>query len=129
VPNHVNFELALPVTWNGRFLFISNGVFGGSLTFPSVIFDFLTPAPVPAEVSAGFATVVTDTGHQGDGDFPLLDGSWALNDVAKQHDWLFRGVHVVAVATKFITRSFYGAALRSYFAGCSTGGRQGRPPQ
>jgi feruloyl esterase len=125
-PNQVNFELGLPAAWNGRFLFIGNGMFAGSLAFPSVIFDLLTPFPVPAEVSAGFATVITDTGHQGGGDFPLLDGSWALNDVAKQDDWLFRGVHVVTVATKFITRSFYGTALRSYFAGCSTGGRQGQ---
>jgi feruloyl esterase len=124
-PNQVNFELGLPAAWNGRFLFIGNGMFAGSLAFPSVIFDLLTPFPVPAEVSAGFATVITDTGYQGGGDFPLLDGSWALNDVAKQDDWLFRGVHVVAVATKSITRSFYGTALRSYFAGCSTGGRQG----
>jgi feruloyl esterase len=123
--NQVNFELGLPVVWNGRLLFIGNGVFAGSLAFPSVLFDFLTPFPVPTEVSAGFATVVTDTGHQGSGDFPLLDGSWALNDAAKQDDWLFRGVHVVAVATKSITRSFYGTVLRSYFAGCSTGGRQG----
>jgi len=125
-PNQVNFELGPPAAWNGRFLFIGNGMFAGSLAFPSVIFDLLTPFPVPAEVSAGFATVITDTGHQGGGDFPLLDGSWALNDVAKQDDWLFRGVHVVTVATKFITRSFYGTALRSYFAGCSTGGRQGQ---
>ena len=124
-PNHVNFELGLPAAWNGRLLFIGNGMFAGSLAFPSVLLDLLTPFPVSSEVSAGFATVITDTGHQGGGDFPLLDGSWALNDVAKQDDWLFRGVHVVAVATKFITRSFYGTALRSYFAGCSTGGRQG----
>lgn len=123
-PNHVNFELGLPIAWNGRFLFIGNGVFGGSLAFPSVNFDLLTPFPVPAEVGAGFATVITDTGHQGTGDFPLLDGSWALNNVAKQDDWLFRGVHVIAVSTKSITRLFYGMGLRSYFAGCSTGGRQ-----
>jgi feruloyl esterase len=123
-PNQVNFELGLPVAWNGRFLFIGNGMFAGSLAFPSVFLDLLTPFPVPAEVSAGFATVITDTGHQGTGDFPLFDGSWALNNVAKQDDWLFRGVHVVTVATKSITRSFYGTGLRSYFAGCSTGGRQ-----
>lgn len=124
-PNQVKFELGLPGAWNGRILFIGNGVLAGSLTFPSVIFDMLTPFPLPKEVSAGFATVITDTGHEGGGDFPLLDGSWALNDVAKQDDFLFRGVHVVAVASKSITRSFYRAPLKSYFAGCSTGGRQG----
>src|ERR1700745_4087588 len=77
-PNHVNFELGLPAAWNGRLLFIGNGMFAGSLVFTSVLLDLLTPFPVSSEVSAGFATVITDTGHQGGGDFPLLDGSWAL---------------------------------------------------
>lgn len=123
-PNQVNFELGLPNVWNGRFLFIGNGVFAGSFDFPSVFLDFLTPFPIPLEVTAGFATVITDTGHQGTGDLPFLDGSWALNDLGKQDDWLFRAVHVIAVASKSITHGFYRTPLRSYFAGCSTGGRQ-----
>ncbi len=123
-PNQVNFELGLPAAWNERLLFIGNGLFAGSLDFPQVFFDLLDPFPLQTHVAAGFATVITDTGHQGAGDFPSLDGSWALNDIPKQDDWLFRSVHVVALASKSVVRAFYASEMRSYFAGCSTGGRQ-----
>ncbi len=118
-PNQVNFELGLPAAWNGRFLFVGNGGFGGSFDFPSVLLDFTS---FPLLTEAGFATAITDTGHQGAN---FLDGSWALNDQAKQNDFLFRGVHVTAAAGKAITKRFYGRGPRSYFAGCSTGGREG----
>jgi len=124
-PNQVNFELGLPTVWNGRFLFVGNGGFAGSLDWPAVSLDAFNPFFFVTEVSAGFATAITDTGHQGAGDLPFLDGSWALNDMAKQDDWLLRGVHVSAVAGKTILRSFYGQPAHSYFAGCSDGGREG----
>ncbi len=113
-----NFELGLPAEWNGRFLFIGNGGFAGGLTFPEVFPDFTS---FPLLTEAGFATALTDTGHQGN----FLDGSWALDDQAKQDDFLFRGVHVTAIAGKAITNRFYGRGFRSYFAGCSDGGREG----
>ncbi len=124
-PNQVNFELGLPAAWNGRFLFVGNGGFAGSFDWPAVSLDAFNPFFFATEVSTGFATAVTDTGHQGAGDLPFLDGSWALHDPAKQDDWLFRGVHVSAVAAKTIIKAFYGAAPHSYFAGCSDGGREG----
>jgi len=117
-PNQVNFELRLPAQGNGRFLFIGNGGFGGGFGFPEVYPDFEN---LSALTQAGFAIAFTDTGHQG----IFLDGSWALNDQAKQDDYLFRGVHVTAVATKTITKTYYGRRTRSYFAGCSDGGREG----
>jgi feruloyl esterase len=117
-PNQVNFELSLPAESNGRFLFIGNGGFGGGFGFPEVFPDFEDRTSL---TEAGFAIAFTDTGHQGN----FLDGSWALNDQAKQDDYLFRGVHVAAVAGKAITNRFYGRRSRAYFAGCSDGGREG----
>lgn len=116
-PNQVNFELTLPAEGNGRFLFIGNGGLAGSLGFPEVFPDF---EDLTLLTNAGFAIAFTDTGHQG----TFLDGSWALDDQAKQDDFLFRGVHVTAVAAKTITNRFYGRQTRSYFAGCSDGGRE-----
>jgi feruloyl esterase len=116
-PNEVNFELTLPANGNGRFLFIGNGGFGGSLSLPEVFPDFES---IPDLTQAGFAIAFTDTGHQGS----FLDGTWALDDQARQDDFLFRGVHVTTVAAKTITRRFYGRQPRSYFAGCSDGGRE-----
>ena len=117
-PNQVNFELSLPAQGNGRFLFIGNGGFGGGFGVPEVFPDFEN---LSALTQAGFAIAFTDTGHQGN----FLDGSWALNDQAKQDDYLFRGVHVTAVAAKTITNTFYARRVHSYFAGCSDGGREG----
>jgi hypothetical protein len=117
-PNQVNFELSLPAEGNERFLFIGNGGFGGGFGFPEVYPDF---EDLTLLTRAGFAIAFTDTGHEGN----FLDGSWALNDQAKQDDFLFRGVHVTAVAAKTITNRFYGRRSRAYFAGCSDGGREG----
>jgi feruloyl esterase len=116
-PNQVNFELTLPAEGNGRFLLIGNGGFGGGFSFPEVYPDF---EDLTLLTKAGFAIAFTDTGHQGS----FLDGSWALDDQAKQDDFLFRGVHVTAVAGKTISNRFYGRRSRSYFAGCSDGGRE-----
>jgi feruloyl esterase len=117
-PNQVNFELTLPVQGNGRFLFIGNAGLAGSLGFPEVYPDF---ADLSSLTAAGFAIAFTDTGHQGS----FLDGSWALNDQAKQRDYLYRGVHVIAVAAKSVTSRLWGRRFYSYFAGCSDGGREG----
>ena len=116
-PNQVSFELTLPAEGNGRFLFIGNAGLAGGLGFPEVYPDF---EDITSLTIAGFAIAFTDTGHQGN----FLDGSWALNDPTKQDDYLFRGVHVTAIAGKTITNSFYGWRSRTYFAGCSDGGRE-----
>jgi feruloyl esterase len=117
-PNQANFALSLPANANSRLLFIGNGGFGGDFNFPEVFPDFES---LPDLTTAGFAIAFTDTGHQGN----FLDGSWALDDQAKQDDFLFRGVHVTAIAAKTITQRFYGQQARAYFAGCSDGGREG----
>jgi hypothetical protein len=111
-PNQVNFELALPdpSAWNGKFMFFGNGAFAGSIQIPPVYGTAL-----------GYATAATDTGHQGSD----LDGSWALNNPAKQEDFSFRGVHVTTVASQALTASYYETAVvHRYFNGCSDGGRE-----
>ncbi len=112
-PNQVNFQLGLPTAWNGRFLFLGNGGFAGSLFSPVL--------PIVAGVSVGVATALTDTGHQSPS---VLDASWALNNLVKQDDFLVRAVHVSTVASKAIIQGFYGGLGTSLFYGCSTGGRQ-----
>ena len=107
--NEVNFRLALPVSWNGKFYFEGVGGFAGT-------FGSLTNG-----LDKGYASASTDTGHQG----TVIDASWALNNPARRIDFAYRGTHVTAVATKALTQAFYGAApRRAYFDGCSNGGRQ-----
>lgn len=124
-PNQVNFELGLPANWNGRFLMIGNGGFAGSLQFPSVFLTNVDPTPLQTEVGAGFATVITDAGHESLRPAPFLDGSWALNDSAALLDWLVKAAHVSAITGKAITQAFYKRQGPAYFMGCSDGGHEG----
>ncbi|KAK8131972.1 hypothetical protein PG999_000145 [Apiospora kogelbergensis] len=108
------FGLMLPDNdWNGRFLAVGNGGFSGGVNW------------IEMGVGAryGFATMSTDTGHNSTGQ----DMSWALGRPEAKKDWAGRSLHGSTVLAKKIIEGYYsGTALqRSYYSGCSTGGRQG----
>ncbi|KAJ7249442.1 tannase and feruloyl esterase [Mycena rebaudengoi] len=106
----VRAEAWLPDTWFGRFMATGNGGLGGCIDY----FDLDYGA------SLHFATFGTDNGHDGPGGLPFLNHPEVINDFA------FRAVHVEAVIGKQIVEAYYGRpAAKSYFLGCSTGGRQG----
>lgn len=108
--NSVRFQVGWPSRWNGKFLFQGVGGFAGSL------------GSLREGLQRGYATATTDTGHQGESG---TDGRWALNDRPKELDYGHRGTHAATVATKELTRAFFGDAPRyAYFNGCSNGGRQ-----
>jgi feruloyl esterase len=113
----VRFEIGLPKDWNGRLYMFGNGGFAGeSLTAGGRV------AIRNAALRRGFATAQTNTGHDASRE-PLA--AFASNP-HKLVDYAYRAVHVTAMTAKTIVRSFYDApASRSYFVGCSTGGRQG----
>jgi feruloyl esterase len=70
----------------------------------------------------GFASMSTDTGHLSH----PLDGKWALNAPESIVDWGWRAMHGTVDLGKSIVEQYYGSNIRySYYAGCSTGGRQG----
>jgi feruloyl esterase len=73
-------------------------------------------------LARGYAVANTDTGHQGGpGEF-----AWALGQPEKLVDYQYRAVHELTVVGKAITAARYGRAPeKSYWNGCSTGGRQG----
>ncbi|HVZ23700.1 MAG TPA: tannase/feruloyl esterase family alpha/beta hydrolase, partial [Vicinamibacterales bacterium] len=111
----VRIFLAFPMTeWNGRFQGVGGGGFSGG-----------SAAGVRAPLLAGYAAGSTDTGHEG------ASGSFALDSAGRLQWMLIRdnaylGIHEMTQTGKALTQSFYGAApARSYFNGCSTGGRQG----
>ena len=112
----IQFEVALPSSWHGRLLMIGNGGFAGE--------DLNLPARQQARnqvAAAGFVFTHTNTGHEAAGEAP---GAFAMN---KQQllDYAFRAVHVTVDSAKRIATAYYGhAPARSYFVGCSTGGRQ-----
>src|SRR5688500_8912523 len=113
----IGFALALPENWNGRFLFQGGGGLNGSVQPP------LGGSAAGGEsgLARGFAVVSTDTGHQGRGGF---DASFTQDQQANL-DFAYAAVGRVAEVSKRILSQHYGRPpARSYFAGCSTGGRE-----
>lgn len=113
----IGFALALPDSWNGRFLFQGGGGLNGSVLPP------LGASAAGGEpgLARGFAVVSTDTGHQGQGAF---DASFRQDQQASL-DFAYLAVGRVAELSRRIIAQYYGKpANRSYFAGCSTGGRE-----
>lgn len=109
----IQFELWLPISgWNGKFMQTGNGGAAGSIVYDSLVEPLM----------GGYAVANTDTGHQGGaGDF-----SWASDHPEKYKDYAYRAVHELTVVGKAITTAYYGQApVKSYWNGCSTGGRQG----
>ncbi|KAJ7305464.1 tannase and feruloyl esterase [Mycena albidolilacea] len=106
----VHAEAWLPDTWFGRFLGLGNGGLGGCIDYANL--DYGT--------SLHFAAVASDNGHDGN------DGHQFLNNPEIINDFAFRALHVEVVIGKQIVQRYYGAAAaKSYYLGCSTGGRQG----
>lgn len=72
-------------------------------------------------LARGFAVASTDTGHQGRGGF---DASF-LQDQQANLDFAYEAIGRVAEVAKRIVTQHYGRPPEhSYFAGCSTGGRE-----
>jgi len=108
----IQFEVWLPATgWNGRFQGVGNGGFAGSINYPGLV----------TAVKNGYAVASTDTGHHGS----AVDGAWAMGHHEKLVDFGYRAIHETTVVGKSLAKALYGGdPKRSYFNGCSNGGRQ-----
>lgn len=116
-PYGIGFALALPGDWNGRFLFQGGGGLNGSVQMPLGA----TAAGTTPALLRGFAVVSTDTGHTGTNGF---DAAFMQEQQAAL-DFAYQAVGRIAVLAKQIIAQHYAKPPdRSYFAGCSTGGRE-----
>ena len=106
----IKVEVWLPAAgWNGKFQAVGNGGWGGWLSYPAM----------SQALANGYATSSTDTGHAGD------SGTFAFGHPEKLIDYAYRSEHEMTVKAKAIIAAFYGSdPKRSYWNGCSTGGRQ-----
>ncbi|WP_439486432.1 tannase/feruloyl esterase family alpha/beta hydrolase [Blastomonas fulva] len=113
VAPRVRLGMRLPISrWNHKLLFQGCGGFCGDVD--------LTRAD--DALNRGYAVSTTDMGHRS----TALDGLWAYGSTEAKRDFADRATHVATLASKAIVERFYGrSAERSYFRGCSTGGRQG----
>ncbi len=113
----IGFALALPQDWNGRFLLQGGGGMNGVVR-PAI-------GPVAAgdrpALSRGFAVLSHDSGHKGAG----FDQTF-MTDQRAALDFAETAVRKVTEVGKGLTESYYGRSIgHAYFAGCSTGGREG----
>lgn len=109
----IGFEIWLPSTgWDGRLHGVGIGGFAGGI-------DYLT---LGLALKGGQAGVATDTGHSG----TMQESGWAKGHPQRVRDYGWRAIHLSTVAAKQVVSAFYGKGPdKSYFVGCSGGGRQG----
>lgn len=109
----VGFKVKLPAQWNGKFVHIGCGNYCGDTT------PFEPSCDEP--LRRGYACLVSDMGHRGSG----ADVLWSYHNLQAKVDWGYRATHVATLAGKAIIERYYAGNLKkSYFMGCSTGGRQ-----
>ncbi|WP_394615779.1 tannase/feruloyl esterase family alpha/beta hydrolase [Lentzea sp. JNUCC 0626] len=115
----IGFQLKLPLKgYQGRYLQYGCGGFCGVIDDP----DF------PSGCGPAFgdaAVAATDDGHQAPPENPF-DTTWAASNQQARDDYFFRAPHALSKVSKHIISAFYGKPpVKSYFNGCSNGGREG----
>ena len=109
-------ELRLPVAWNGRLLFQGGGGLNGVMN-PALG----NVSGFPSALARGFAVVSTDGGHRGRS---AVDVRFAVDQQARL-DFAYQAVERSTREAKTLIQRVYGRKPdRSYFMGCSTGGRE-----
>ena len=120
----INFQVNLPLAWNGRALQYGGGGYNGSLTTGLAPLRDAAPDDALA-LNRGYVTLGTDSGHQ-IGSFPAnAPGQFGMNDemLANYAYASYKKVRDVAGA---LIASFYGRAPEHfYYFGGSEGGREG----
>lgn len=108
----IKIEVWLPVSgWNGKLQGIGNGGFAG----------LIDTMQLANSVKSGYAATATDAGHTGS----PIDAAWAIGHPEKVVDFGHRGIHEMTRVAKALIQAYYAKApQRSYFAGCSDGGRE-----
>ncbi|MEO6151623.1 MAG: tannase/feruloyl esterase family alpha/beta hydrolase [Croceibacterium sp.] len=113
----IGFELRMPLSWNGRFLFQGGAGLDGVVA-PAT--GTTSNSALPPALTRGFAVVSTDAGHSGS----PIDASFATDQQARV-DYGYNALDKVTLTAKALITGFYSEAPHfSYFVGCSNGGRQ-----
>lgn len=124
-PYEIKMRLRMPADWNGRFFMEGGAGTNGSL---SAALGSLGGGQTSNALSRRFATVSTDGGHDNAvNNNPAALGSVAFGmDPQARLDHGYNSYDQVTLAGKSAVSTFYGRGPdKSYFIGCSEGGREG----
>ena len=128
-----NFLATFPAAWNGKYLQMGCSGHCGQFAVSNAATPTVTTTNqgYPGQIiQKGYASFATDEGHEG-----FTGGTWAAKgpgqvDQDAVEDFYYRADKVLADFGKQITIAFYSEATkdsqkisRSYFSGCSGGGR------
>jgi len=112
--SEIKVEVWLPpqAAWNSKYLQTGNGGWAGRI--PN--------SALATAIRRGYATAGTNGGHDYE---EALPAGWAIGHPEKLIDFGHRALRETTVAAKAVIEAFYGKpAGRSYFSGCSDGGRE-----
>ncbi|RFP19266.1 MULTISPECIES: tannase/feruloyl esterase family alpha/beta hydrolase [unclassified Duganella] len=111
----ISFEMRLPVDWNGRFFFQANGGLDGAVV--TATGDVGGGGQLDNALNQGFAVISSDAGHGAATPLFGLDPQARL-------DYGYQASGKLAPMAKSVIQTAYGKGPdRSYFGGCSNGGR------
>lgn len=111
----IAYEMRLPKAWNGRFLHQGNGGVDGNVV-PAT--GSTGGGPLTHALQQGFAVLSSDTGHTA-----AQNMGFGLDPQARL-DYGYQAVGTLTPMAKTVIQRVYGKGPdRSYFAGCSNGGR------
>ena len=111
--SNIGIEVWIPVgeAWNGKFVQLGNGGFAGSIA----------SGRLKAMAATGYAVSATDDGHVAIG----TNASWALGHPEKLVDFGWRALKETTDISKALIRAQKAdGPKRTYFFGCSDGGRE-----
>ena len=103
-----------PTAWNKGMITVGGESWGGGIHWPNM----------GEGAHRGFVAVSTNNGHNS----LFFDTTWATGDGGdgRKQDWGFRAIHGSVVLGKALVAKYYESSeFKSYYSGCSTGGRQG----
>jgi feruloyl esterase len=128
-PYAIKFEVRMPTNWSGRFFFQGGGGSNGFLAtaFGDLRGNLLNANGVPTDnaLNRGFAVASTDGGHAADGASTDAKAQALFGmDPQARLDYGYNAVTVTTSIAKAVLAKRYGSgATKSYFVGCSNGGR------
>ena len=112
----IGFEMRLPNAWNGRFYYQANGGLDGSVV--PATGSYSSGVQVTSALLQGFAVISSDAGHTG-----AQNNTFGFDPQARL-DYGYQAPQKLTPMAKNAIELAYGRAPdRSYFGGCSNGGR------
>ena len=120
----IQFRLRLPAEWNGKFFFQGGGGSNGNIGNAA---GDLQGRQQQNALGLGYAVVSQDSGHSNAANNdPQRNGTltFGFDDQARL-DFGYNSYEVVTKAAEALIREYYGRPpQRSYYVGCSEGGRE-----